>query len=168
MAAQVYRDDELVTLQNSLTGLTPPLQSHLGRPFPHILVQVLLVVPMMFRTSSQQCQKSFAYTLLQYQCLAQGIDAGIGHLPVASEYHAAFCLQIPSTYDSKCCQCPHKDSLFTRSKQAAAGLFAEAAPQKYQDSFTTIRPDKADDVWQITSDHYKQGLTYRACSRRRC
>ncbi len=45
VAAQVHRDDELVTLQHCGAGLAPPLQPHLGRPPPHIVVHILLVIP---------------------------------------------------------------------------------------------------------------------------
>ena len=45
VAAQVHRDDELVTLQHCGAVLAPPLQPHLGRPPPHVVVHVLLVIP---------------------------------------------------------------------------------------------------------------------------
>ncbi len=45
VAAQVHWDDELVTLQHCGAVLAPPLQPHLGRPPPHIVVHVLLVIP---------------------------------------------------------------------------------------------------------------------------
>lgn len=45
VAAQVHRDDELVTLQHCGAVLAPPLQPHLGRPPPHIVVHILLVIP---------------------------------------------------------------------------------------------------------------------------
>lgn len=44
MAAEVYRDDELVTFYDLLAGLAPPLQPHFRGPLPHIVVGILLVI----------------------------------------------------------------------------------------------------------------------------
>lgn len=53
VAPQVHRNDELVALKNCGAGLAPPLQPHLGGPPPHIVVQVLLVIPASSRHGSQ-------------------------------------------------------------------------------------------------------------------